>query len=433
MKRTLMQQLVAWKSSRNRKPLLISGARQTGKSWLMNEFGSQYYERVARIDFTDNERMRALFDGDFDINRLVTGISIETGVAISAHNTLIILDEIQEAPRAITALKYFYEKNPEYHVVAAGSLLGIASHQDLSFPVGKVDSLTLYPLNFFEFLQAKGQDVLADLLATARLDAVAPVFSDKLAGYLKEYLFVGGMPEVVADYVEHGDMVEVRRLQTNILNDYDRDFSKHAPLRILERLRTVWAAIPSQLAKENRRFVYGAVRQGARARDLEECIRWLVDYGVASKVPRVAAISMPPASYEDVGSFKLFTLDTGLLGALAGLDASSIIDGSAIFREFKGSITEQYVQQQLVSIGLQPFYWSAEASDAEVDFVVAVDAQVLPVEVKAEENHKAKSLRVACDKFKLQRAVRTSLSGYRDEGWLVNVPLWAIGALPEAA
>jgi predicted AAA+ superfamily ATPase len=399
----------------------------------MNEFGRQCYEQVARIDFTDNERMRAVFDGDFDVGRIVTGISIETGIAIVPDKTLIILDEIQETPRAVTALKYFYEKNSEYHIVAAGSLLGIASHQDLSFPVGKVDSLTLYPLSFFEFLQAKGQGVLVDLLASAQFDAIDPVFAGKLTGYLKEYLYVGGMPEVVADYVEHGDVIEVRRLQANILSDYDRDFSKHASLSILERLRMVWASIPSQLSKENRRFVYGAVRPGARARDLEECIRWLADYGVASKVPRVAAISMPPASYEDIGSFKLFALDTGLLGALAGLDASSIIDGSAIFREFKGSITEQYVQQQLVSAGLRPFYWSSTTANAEVDFVVAVGARVLPVEVRAEENLKAKSLRVACSKFKLVRAVRTSLSGYRDDGWLVNIPLWAVGALSSVA
>ena len=431
MQRDLMDDLVAWKTSRNRKPLLIYGARQTGKTWLMEAFGTAQYDNVASVDFTDNERMRDLFSGDFDVSRILSQLSIESNKPIIPERTLIILDEIQEVPRALTSLKYLYEKAPEHHIVAAGSLLGVALHEGTSFPVGKVDSLTLHPMSFYEFLVAMGREVLAEALRNTDFEQLQPLFSKELAAYLKEYLFVGGMPEVVADYATHRDLNEARRLQKNILRDYDRDISKHIPARILERTRLVWASIPSQLSRENKKFVYGAVRKGARAKDLEEAIQWLVDYGAISKVPLVSTIRSPLKSYASISEFKLFALDVGLLGALSNLDASLILQGSALYTEFKGSLAEQYVEQQLVSSGFEPFYWSSPTSSNELDFVIDCFDKAVPLEVKANENLKSKSLKAASEKFSISACIRTSLSGYRDEGWLINVPLWAIGSISE--
>ena len=429
MERERMRDLVAWKSSRNRKPLLLRGARQTGKTWLLGEFGSKEFSNVAHVDLFESVRARNIFEGDFDIGRIISGLSIESDQDIRPGSTLVILDEVQESPRALASLKYFQQNAPEYAVAAAGSYLGIAKHEGESFPVGKVDTLTLGPLSFLEFLDACGQGRLAEAIRSKGPRGVDSVFSDKLVRYLAEYLFVGGMPEVVADFSQTGDFAEARRLQRNILSDYDNDFSKHAPPRILERMRLVWASLPSQLAKENRRFVYGALRRGARARDFEESIQWLVDYGAVAKVPRVSALRYPLAGYQDGSAFKLFCVDTGLLGALAGLDAKVLLDGSAVFTEFKGALTEQYVCQQLLAQGRMPFYWSAEKGDAEVDFAFDGSMAPMPVEVKAAENLKAKSLKVAREKFSLKRCVRTSMSNYRDEGVLVNVPLWAVGNL----
>ncbi|MCL2808387.1 MAG: ATP-binding protein [Coriobacteriia bacterium] len=424
-----MDELVVWKTQRNRKPLIIYGARQTGKSWLMEAFGAANYEHVASIDFTDNERMRHLFSGDFDISRIISQLSIESNAPIIPGKTLIIFDEIQEVPRALTSLKYFYEKVPEHHIIAAGSLLGVAHHEGISFPVGKVDSFTLHPLSFYEFLRAMGKTSMADALVQAGFEELEPLFSDELTKYLKEYFCVGGMPEVVADYAVHRDLSEVRRLQNNILRDYDRDFSKHMPARILERARLVWASIPSQLSRENKKFIYGAVRQGARGKDLEEAIQWLVDYGVVHKVSLVSATRAPLKSYASFSEFKLYTLDVGLLGSLAGLDVSVILQNSALFTEFKGSLTEQYVEQELKAHGFEPHYWSSPSSANELDFLIECNGKAVPVEVKAKENLKSKSLKAAHDKFSLPISVRTSLSGFRDEGWLVNIPLWAIGSI----
>ncbi|MDR1713337.1 MAG: AAA family ATPase [Coriobacteriales bacterium] len=432
MQRLLLNDLIAWKSSRNRKPLLLYGARQTGKSWLLSEFGRSNYEKTAAVDLTESERMRQLFAQDYDTDRIIAGIKTETGVDITPGDTLVIIDEIQESPRAITALKYLYEKAGNYHIAAAGSLMGLALHEGSAFPVGKVDTLTLHPLSFLEFLTACGAEMLATQIAMLDFTNLEPVFAEKLASLLREYLYVGGMPEVVADFAKHRDCAEARRLQRGILNTYDQDFSKHAPLRILERIRLAWASIPAQLAKENRKFVYGYVREGARGRDFEESIQWLVDYGVADKVCRVSAIKQPLAGYEELEHFKLFTLDVGLTSALANLDAKVILEGSSIFTEFKGALTEQYVQQQLRAVGLRQFYWSPD-SRAEVDLVTQIDAQVLPIEVKATENLRSKSLKVATEKYKLPKAMRTSLSAYREQDWLINIPLWAIGALPDIA
>ena len=431
MYRDLMRELVAWKGRPNRKPLLLRGSRQTGKTWLMEEFGREQFDSVVKIDFMYDESAKALFEQDLDPARIIKRIELSSGEAIDPESTLLVLDEIQEAPRGLTSLKYFCEKAPEYHVIAAGSYMGIAmSREGESFPVGKVDELTLRPMGFCEFIRAIDGDSLADAIQDEDVSLLSCV-SDKLERRLKDYFVVGGMPEVVEAFKETGDYREARRLQALILDAYDADFGKHAPARILERMRLVWRSLPRQLAHENRRFVYGAARPGARARDFEESIQWLVDYGAVSKVPRVAALKVPLASYEDLGAFKLFCSDVGLLGALSGLDPTAVFEGSRLFTEFKGALTEQYVGQELRLLGFEPVYWSSDTGTAETDFAVQLAGSVVPIEVKAGENLQAKSLKVACEKLGLERALRTSLSAYRDEGRLVNVPLWLVSQAPK--
>lgn len=429
MDRILMDNLIAWKDRPNRKPLLLQGARQTGKTWLVEEFGRRCFGDVVKIDLMMSADYRGLFDGNLDPARIVSQIELRTGRAIDPQRTLLFFDEIQEAPRGITALKYFCEQARDYHVIATGSYMGVSvGRSGESFPVGKVDELTLRPMCFEEFLRAVAGGPVADALAAADMNALESV-SDLLAKRLKQYVVIGGMPEVVASFAESGDFEEARRLQQSILMAYDADFSKHAPARILERMRLVWNSLPGQLAKENRRFVYGAVREGGRARDFEESLQWLSDYGVATKISRVDALRIPLSSYEDLSSFKLFGLDVGLLACQTGLDVRAVLDGNALFTEFKGALTEQFVCQELVMAGFKPVYWSAGSGKAETDFSIELDGAVIPIEVKAGENLKSKSLKVACEKFGLSRAVRSSLSGYRNERWLVNIPLWAIGCL----
>lgn len=429
MERTLMADLKAWKTRSGRKPLLLQGARQTGKTWLMEEFGRREFSDVVKVDFMFDESARSIFDQDLDPQRIIRLIELRSGHEIDPESSLVILDEIQEAPRGLTALKYFCEQAPEYHVIAAGSYMGLARRREgESFPVGKVDLLAVRPLSFEEYLRATAGEPLADALHAADMDLLSGA-SEQLVASLKEYLAVGGMPEVVASYADKGNLDEARRLQQGIVASYSDDFSKHAPARMLERMRLVWASLPGQLARENRKFIYGAVREGARARDFEESIQWLLDYGVVHKVCRSSALRIPLQSYQDSAAFKLYCLDVGLLGAMAGLDMRVVTEGSGLFTEFKGALTEQYVAQELICHGFSPSYWSSERGTAEVDFALELDGELLPIEVKAGENLKSKSLRVACDKFDLERAVRTSLSGYRDEGWLVNIPLWAIGSL----
>lgn len=428
-----MAQLVAWKDDADRKPLLLRGARQTGKTWIMEKFASETFDDYVKIDFMFDETMQGLFERDLDPKRVVREISLRTGHTVVPGKTLLIFDEIQEAPRALSALKYFCEQAREYHVIAAGSYMGISlRRENESFPVGKVNQLTLRPMGFAEYLRATAGDPIADAVERADMDLLAG-FEDMLKESLKEYLVVGGMPEVVRSFSGQRDLNKVRAIQLAMLQDYDADFSKHAPARILERMRLVWRSLPGQLAKENKKFVYGAVREGARARDFEECLQWLADYGAVTKVPRVSALHRPFAGYEDLSSFKLFALDVGLLGALAHLEPSCVLDDDRLFVEFKGAITEQYVLQELLLQNMSPVYWSSKSGNAETDFAVELGSAAVPIEVKAGENLQAKSLKVARDKFSLERCVRTSLSPYRDEGWLVNVPLWAIGQLNKLA
>ena len=426
MKRTAMDKLIKWRDDKNKKPLIIRGARQVGKTWIMKELGRTCYEKTAYVNFDNNERIKAVFDNDLDIDRLILAISAETGVSINADDTLIIFDEIQEAPKALSALKYFYENAPQYNIVAAGSMLGVALHQGTSFPVGKVDFMDLHPLNYTEFLLALGEDRYVDILDGDDPEMMT-MFKSKYIEGLREYYFVGGMPEVVRTFVETGDYKKVRKIQKNLLDYYQQDFSKHAAVNIVPRLDLVWNSIPMQLAKENKKFIYKQVREGARAKDFEIAIQWLLDCGLIHKVQRVAKPAFPLKAYIDLDAFKMYLMDIGLLVAMTDLSEKVIIDGNRIFTEFKGAITEQYVLQQLISeLNIVPYYYSTANSKGEIDFLLQGDISIVPVEVKAEENLKAKSLRAFCDKYDPKFAVRTSMSDFRVQEWMTNIPLYAI-------
>lgn len=426
MKRFAMEKLVAWKNSKQRKPMIIRGARQVGKTWLMKEFGRQEFDKVAYINFDQNTRMRGVFEGDLTIERLILALSAEAGVSINADDTLLIFDEVQEVPRALTSLKYFNENAPEYAIVAAGSLLGVALHQGTSFPVGKVDFLDLYPLNYKEFLWALGEECYVNFLNSDDISMVT-TFKDKYIERLREYYFIGGMPEVVNDFVLNKDFNRAREIQKNLLNYYQQDFSKHAPNMLVPRLNMVWNSIPMQLAKENKKFIYGQLREGARAKDFELAIQWLEDCGLIHKVERISKPGLPLKAYMDLSAFKIYLLDVGLLSAMGEVSARVIVDGNRIFTEFKGALTEQFVLQQLISqLGIHAYYYSAEKSRGEVDFLIQGNSSVIPIEVKAEENHQAKSLRAFVEKYNPKYAVRTSMSDYREETWLTNIPLYSI-------
>lgn len=426
MDRIAMQELVEWKNRPGRKPLVLRGARQVGKTWLIKEFGRREYNRVAYVNFERSKELQTLFKENFDVRRILTALQIETGVRITASDTLIVFDEVQEAEGALTALKYFYENYPEYHVIAAGSLLGVSLHRDTSFPVGKVEFCNLYPLNFAEFLKAAKQTELLDLLNNKDWDLIR-TFKDRYIQLLKQYYFVGGMPEVVSCFVENNDFNEVRTFQKNILTAYEFDFSKHAPNEVVPRIRMLWNSIPKQLAKENKKFIYGAIRSGARARDYELALSWLIDSGLVHKVCRVSKPGMPLKAYAEANVFKLFVTDVGLLGAMVDIDKKSILEGNRIFEEFKGALTEQYVLQEILTFqDLFVYYWSTEKSMAEIDFVIQHQGEVFPIEVKAEENLRAKSLRSFYQRFHPRLALRFSMSDFREEDWLTNVPLYAV-------
>lgn len=428
MERTEMGYLKKWRESPDRKPLIIRGARQVGKTWLMKEFGRTMYEKCAYVNFESNAALKSIFSDEFNIKRILTAIQIETGVTIEPNVTLILFDEVQEAEGAITSLKYFYENAPEYHIIAGGSLLGVALNNKTSFPVGKVDFLNLYPLTFIEFLRAIDENALADLLLTPDWELIK-VFKSKYTDRLRQYYFVGGMPEAVISFAKTSAFDQVRQIQKNILIAYEQDFSKHASHEIVPRIRMVWNSIPGQLAKENRKFIYGLLRQGARAKEYELAISWLVDSGLIHKVNNVAKPGLPLKAYEDIQVFKLFLSDIGLLSAMTNLDAKTLLEGNRIFEEFKGSLTEQYVFQQLsVHQHISINYWSPD-SRAELDFLLQYAGEIIPLEVKAAENLHAKSLKVYAQKYLPARAVRTSMSDYRKEDWMMNIPLYAINTL----
>ena len=426
MERLAMADLVRWKNKKRRKPLIIHGARQVGKTWLMKEFGKQYFDKVIYISFDHNEHMRNVFSLDFDMERIISALRIEAGEVFQAEGTLLIFDEIQEIPAALTSLKYFCENVPQYYIVAAGSLLGMALHEGTSFPVGKVEFLNLYPMNFREFLMAAGKEDLSRILEEgdyALMNAYAGVYTE----WLRKYYYVGGMPEAVQCYFDTDDTAEVREIQKQLLLYYENDFSKHAPKELIPRIQMVWNSILTQLAKENRKFIYGIVREGARARDFEIAIQWLSDYGLILRSYRVKKPGIPLNAYMEQSSFKMFMLDVGLLAAKGNLSAKALLEGTAIFEEFKGSLTEQYVAQELAGRGIALYYYSTENSSGEIDFVVQASKDCIPVEVKAEENLRAKSLRAYCAKYKPAIAVRTSMSDYREQDWMINVPLYVVG------
>lgn len=425
MERKLFSKLENWKDKKKRKPLIIQGARQVGKTWIMKEFGKRYFKNTVYINFDNNDVMKKVFQIDFDISRIVSAIKIEYGKSFNANDTLIIFDEIQEAPEALASLKYFYENAPQYAIIAAGSLLGVALHQGTSFPVGKVDFMQLYPLDFQEFICACGENELAKLLESDDLKNIN-AYSVKYTELLKRYYYIGGMPEVVQTYLDTDDYNEVRQIQRNLLKYYEEDFSKHAPKEVVPRIMMVWNSIPAQLAKENRKFIYGCVREGARAKDFELAIQWLEDAGLIIKNYRVSKPDIPLIAYMEINNFKMFMLDVGLLGAKCSITAKVLLDGCKIFEEFKGALTEQFVAQQLKSSDRELYYYSTSNSSGEIDFVIQQEMKCIPIEVKAEENLHAKSLKAFCDKFKPEMAIRSSMSDYREQEWMINVPLYLL-------
>ncbi|MDO4511208.1 MAG: ATP-binding protein [Bacteroidales bacterium] len=429
MERIQINQLIAWKNRENRKPLILRGARQVGKTWLMKEFGKRYYDDFIYLNFEDDEPMKSLFATDFDMDRICQTIEIYTNKRL-APSTLLLLDEIQEAERGVTALKYFCEKRRHLHVIAAGSLLGIANNRNDSFPVGKVDFVDVGPLSFFEFLMAEGQTALVESIEQRQWELLAPL-SARLRDYLLKYYYVGGMPEPLQTYLDTRDFAEVRRVQNAILDTYDNDFSKHAPSAEVPRIRMVWNSIRGQLARENKKFIFGTLKQGARSREFELAIEWLRDAGLVHKVNRTKKGLMPLSAYEDFAAFKLFMLDVGLMVAMSKLSPQILIEGNALFLDAKGAFAEQYVLQQLKACPqeMDIYYWSAENSSGEIDFLLQTGDKIIPVEVKAEENLRAKSLRAFVDANQNLHGVRLSMSPYREQEWMTNFPLYAVNCI----
>ncbi|MGM9841730.1 MAG: ATP-binding protein [Candidatus Limisoma sp.] len=423
MEREAIKLLYEWKSRTNRKPLVIRGARQVGKTWLMLEFARKAYDKWIYINFEDEEVLKHVFEPDFNIERILEAISLRFHTEVDA-NTLLIFDEIQAAPRGITSLKYFYEKAPEYHIITAGSLLGVSMHRGDSFPVGKVDFVSLYPMNFMEFLRAAGEEGYARIIEESKWESIAYV-KDRIVQLLRTYYFVGGMPEAVKAYCDGSGYEEVRRIQSNILLSYENDLSKHAPTKEVPRIRMVWQSIMSQLAKENRKFIYGVLRQGSRAKEFEVAVEWLRDAGLIYKVNRTKSGEMPLSAFEDFGSFKLFMLDVGLMCTMNKLPADSILLGNEVFLSYRGAMTEQYVCQQLMGTVDSIYYWSADNSRGEIDFLIQKGDRIIAIEVKAEENLKAKSLSAFVARYPSLYAVRLSMSDYREQDWMDNVPLYA--------
>lgn len=428
MKRKVYDKLLAWKTSPRRKPLVLQGARQVGKSWILKEFGHNEFKYVAYLSCDNEPFAKALFS-DYDTDRILLGIEAITKVPVLAGDTLIILDEIQEVPEGLSVLKYFCEDKPAYHVAVAGSLLGITLHSGTSFPVGKVDFIEMQPMDFDEFLWAVGEERLSQLIAEKNVSVLGALHS-RCVELLRQYYLVGGMPEAVSAYSDGGGVIEVRKIQKSIIEAYRNDISKHAPLKEVERIQSVMRSLPAQLARENKKFVYSALRKGARAADFEVAIQWLVDAGIVVKVSRIAAPKVPLAFYEDFNAFKLYLLDCGLFGAMVDADPSEILLGSKIFEEYKGAFTELYALQQLSSnVAGKVYYFSGEDSRVEIDFIVSIRSVVYPIEVKAEDNLRGKSLKLFRQGNKLSLAVRLSMMPYRQQDNLVNIPLYAAAAM----
>jgi len=430
MQRTALLTLQAWKIKQNRKPLIIQGARQVGKTWLMRSFGETSFEQTVYFNFENQQELRELFQQSLKSDNLLKGMSIIAGFTINPESCLIIFDEIQACSEAITSLKYFYEERPEAYIVAAGSLLGVSIHQGVSFPVGKVEFMALHPFSFTEFLLACGHSELLDNL-NENNKALTKVFENKYIELLKNYFFVGGMPEAVKMFAQGASVQEIRRLQNDILKAYENDFSKHAPVSQLPRIRLVWNSIVSQLSKENTKFIFNVLRPGARAKDFELALEWLKDAGLVHKITRITKSGIPLTAYADWNDFKLYFVDVGLLGALAQIPEQILLNGNALFTEFKGVLTEQFVLQQLLVNELNPFYWHPENAQAEVDFVIQKGIHVIPIEVKSGTSLQAKSLWVYYQKYKPKFCVRTSLKLNETNDWVTDIPLYRLGAFLE--
>ena len=426
MERLIFKQLNDWRLSESRKPLIVRGARQVGKTWALKEFGKRAYTNVAYINFEISKSLHNLFEADYNIERILFALKVESGIQIESENTLLIFDEIQECKGAITSLKYFYENAPQYHIIAAGSLLGVAMSGNTSFPVGKVNFLNIYPMSFVEFLGALNENALIELLEKEDWELLK-IFKSKYIEFLKIYFFVGGMPEVVQAYIDKKSILQIRDIQLEILTAYEQDFSKHAPNEIVPRIRLVWQSIVSQLSKENKKFIFGSLKKGARAKEFELALAWLVDAGLVYKINLASKPAIPLISYSESSAFKIFGVDVGLLSAMGDIDSKTLLDGNTIFEEFKGAIAEQFVLQQLKSASNYfACYWTNEKSTAEVDFIIQKNGVIIPIEVKASENLQAKSLKAYCQKYQPSEALRTSLSDFRKEEWLTNIPLYAI-------
>lgn len=429
MKRDIYNSLKVWKNSASRKPLILNGARQVGKTYIIKEFGQAEYPKMVFFSLDRDETARGVFAKNSSPASIILSLSAISGLNITPHDTLIFLDEIQECPEALTALKFFCEEANEYHIIVAGSLLGVSLHENASFPVGKVDMLRMYPMNFAEFLDAMGHEQMADILREGNVEIVSSI-SKSYEDYLRQYYYVGGMPGVVKSYVKDKDIVKTRELQKQILFDYQRDFSKHAPVKQVPRINMVWNSIPSQLARENKKFVYGAMKKGARASEFEIAIQWLIDSGLIYKVDRVTEPKMPLKFYDDFSAFKLFMLDVGLMGAMVDAPAEAILVHNNIFSEYKGAFTELYVHNELVSHGHVLYYHSVDNSTIEIDFIMQEGINVIPIEVKAEENVRSKSLKTFISKYPSLKGLRLSMKDYVDQGWMINIPLYMVMALP---
>lgn len=425
MKRELYAKLLEWKSRKGHKPLVLDGARQVGKTYILKEFGVREYKNVSYVNLDKDAVAKSVFDPDHDIKRIIRTLSAYTGVDIVPGDTLIIIDEIQESSAALGCLKYFKEEFPQYDVAVAGSLLGISIHEDQSFPVGMVEFVRMFPMSLLEFLNATGNEKLTELLLNHDWESVN-ILSQQYTELLRQYYYVGGMPEAVAGYIAGKGLKAVRQIQKDILAGYRRDFSKHAPNKDVPRIEMVWDSLPSHLAKENKKFIYGALRKGGRAKEFEMAISWLRDAGLIYKVHRVSKIEYPLSFYEDFDVFKVFPLDVGLLGAMTDVPASQMLVGNNVFKEFKGAFTECYVNEQLARVQIPVFYYSSNESEVEIDFAVQTESRVIPIEVKAEENVKSKSLKTYIDKYPELKGLRISMLNYVDQGWMENLPLYAI-------
>lgn len=426
MERSVYQQLTEWKISSSRKPLVLNGARQVGKTWLLKEFAHREYAKMAYVMCRKNPLVKEIFTADYNIDRILRALRALTGVDITPGDTLLILDEVQDVPEALEALKHFRESAPQYHVAVAGSLLGLSIHAGVSYPVGQVNTIDIYPMNFDEFLLAKGEDQLLRLLASKDYETIN-LLHDKYTDLLRQYFYVGGMPEAVQEYVNTESLQNVRRIQKEILNGYDMDFSKHAPNNQVARIRMVWQSIPSQLFKENKKFIYGAINKGARAKDFEIAIQWLCDAGLAYRVQRVSKPELPLKIYEEVNAFKLYMSDVGLLGAMTDVQPAQILVNNNIFKEYKGGMTEQYVLQQMKSKGTEGIYYhTTDESRLEIDFLIQRDAHLLPIEVKAEGNVRSNSLTKLMKAHPDIHAERYSMLPYKEQESMTNVPLYAV-------